>query len=124
MANNDKRNSLLKDIAIVSTIWVPLLFIIVGGAMWTSDKFDGTIMEQLYPAIFFGFIIAGGVVIILSNFFRNATTLRIVGAIISFIATIVCHMLGYTRIVVVGLIVISVALCLLVLIRWIAGSLK
>ena len=72
MANNDKKKSLLKDIAIVSTIWGPLLFIIIGGIAWRNGSFDGTIMERLFPAMFFGFLAAFAVVIILSNLFKNS----------------------------------------------------
>ena len=119
MANNDKKKSLLKDIAIVSTIWGPLLFIIIGGIAWRNGSFDGTIMERLFPALFFGFLAAFAVVIILSNLFKNSTLLWGVSAIIVFIATVLSYMLGFTTILIIGAIVLGGGLCLLALIRWI-----
>ena len=121
MANNDKGKSIIKDIAILLSIWGPLLFIIVGGLIWKNDGFDGTVMEQLFPALFFGFLAAFAVVIILSNLFKNSTMLWRVGAIIIFVATVVCYMLELTSILTVGAIVLCIGLCLLVLIKWIAG---
>jgi len=124
MDNKQKNKSLAKDIAILMTVWGPLLFIIIGGVMWKNDKFDGTIMEQLFPALFFGFLAAFALAIILSNLFKNSTTLWIIGAVVAFIATVVSYMLNLTNALIVGAIAISVILCLLVLIRWIAGSLR
>lgn len=121
MANDDKKKSLIKDIAIVSCIWGPLLFIIIGGIAWRNGSFDGTLMEQLFPAMFFGFLAAFAVVIILSNLFHDLTTLWWVSAIVIFIATVVCYMLELTSILTVGAIVLGGGLCLLALIRWIAG---
>lgn len=124
MDNKKKNKSLAKDIAILMTVWGPLLFIIIGGTMWKNDKFDGTIMEQLFPALFFGFLAAFAVAIILSNLFKYSTTLWAVGAIVALIATVVCYMLDFINVLIVGGIAISVILCVLVLIRWIAGSLR
>ena len=119
MANNDKNKSLLKDIAIVSTIWGPLLFIIIGGIAWKNGSFNGTIMDQLFPAMFFGFLAAFAVVIILSNLFKSSTTLWIISAIVVFIATVLSYMIGLTTILIIGAIVLGGGLCLLALIRWI-----
>lgn len=119
MANNDKKKSLLKDIAIVSTIWGPLLFIIIGGIAWRNGSFDGTIMERLFPAMFFGFLAAFAAVIILSNLFKNSTLLWGISAIIIFIATVLSYMLGLTTILIIGAIALGGGLCLLALIRWI-----
>ncbi|MBQ4572102.1 MAG: hypothetical protein IJA80_02340 [Clostridia bacterium] len=94
MANNEKNKSLLKDIAILSCVWGPLLFIIIGGIAWRSGSFDGTIMEQLFPAVFFGFVAAFGVVIVLSNVFKNSTTLWWISAIIAFVITVILYMLN------------------------------
>lgn len=121
MANGDKKKSLIKDIAIVSCIWGPLLFIIIGGIAWRKGSFDGTLMEQLFPAMFCGFLAAFVIVIILSNFFRDLTILWWVSAVVIFVATVVCYMLKLTSILTVGAIILGIGLCLLVLIRWIAG---
>ena len=122
MANNDKKKSLIKDIAILLYIWGPLLFIIIGGTMWRNDKFDGTIMEQLFPAMFFGFICAFAVIIILSNLFKYSSTLWWIGGIITFIAMVVLYMLEITSVFTTALIVIVGAILLLSLVKWISGK--
>ena len=122
MASNDKKKSLRKDIAIVSCIWGPLLFIIIGGIMWRNDKFDGTIMEQLFPAMFFGFICAFAVIIILSNLFKYSSALWWIGGIITFIAMVVLYMLEITSVFTTALITIVGAILLLSLVKWISGK--
>ena len=122
MSNNDKKKSLAKDIAAVASIWGPLLFIIIGGLVWKNGGFDGTIMEQLFPALFFGFIAAFGVIIVLSNIFKNSSTIWWVVGAITLVATVICYMLELTSILTVGGIVLAVGICLLVLIKWIAGQ--
>lgn len=122
MANNDKKKSLIKDIAIVSCIWGPLLFIIIGGIMWRNDKFDGTIMEQLFPAMFLGFICAFAVIIILSNLFKYSSMLWWIGGIITFIAMVVLYMLEITSVFTTALIVIFGVILLLALVKWISGK--
>ncbi len=122
MAKDDKKKSRLKDIAIVSTIWGPLLFIIIGGIAWINGSFDGTIMEQLFPAMFFGFLVTFVVVVILSNIFPKSTTLWGISAIVVFIASTVCYMLGLTFVLKVGGIVLGVGLCLLALVKWIVSK--
>lgn len=92
MANKDKNESLLKDIAIVSCVWGPLLFIFIVGGVWRSGRFDGTIMEQLFPAILFGFVATFLIVIILSNLFKSSTTIWWIGGILAFIVTVIIYM--------------------------------
>lgn len=92
--------------------------------MWKNDKFDGTIMEQLFPALFFGFMAAYCAVIILSNIFKHSTSLWIIGVVVAFIVTVVCYMLKITNVLIVGCIAVPVILCLMILIRWITGSLR
>lgn len=121
MANNDKKKSLIKDIAILLSIWGPILFIIIGGIMWRDDKFDGTIMEQLFPAMFFGFICAFSVVCTLSNLFKNSSALWWIGGIITFIAIVALYMLEFTTVFIIALCVIFGGLMLLGLIKWICG---
>ena len=117
----ENNKSLAHDIAIVSTIWGPLLFVIVGGIIWKNDGFDGTIMEQLFPAMFFGFIAAFCIVLILGNIFKDSSVVWIIGGIVIFIATVIAYMLNLTTVLTVGAIVGSVILCLLVLIKWITS---
>ena len=121
--DNDDKKSLIKDIAIVSCIWGPLLFIFIGGTMWKNDKFDGTIMEQLFPAMFFGFICAWGVILISSNLFKYSPTLWWIGGIIAFIAMVALYMLEITSIFIAVLLAIFGVLMLLVLIEWISDQL-
>lgn len=120
MANDNKKKSLIKDIAIVLCLWAPLLFIIIGGIIWIDDGFDGTLMEQLFPAIFFGFIAAYSVLLILSNLFQGVPKVWYIGAIVVFITTIVCWMLELKTVLLYGAIIIVWFLFLLCLIRWIA----
>lgn len=122
MKNNTKKESSLKSIAILVSIWGPLLFIIIGGSMWRNDKFDGTIMEQLFPAMFFGFICAFCVIIILSNLFKYSSTLWWIGGIITFIAMVVLYMLEITSVFTTALIVIFGVILLLALVKWISGK--
>ena len=121
---SDKKNkskSLLKDIGILLSVWGPLLFIIIGGLKWRNGDFDGTIMEMLFPAIFFGFIGAYGTLLVVSNIFKQSTALWIVAAVLVFITTVILYMLNLTKILTIGAIVLGVLLCLLVIINWIAG---
>lgn len=122
MANKDNKKSLIKDIAILLSVWGPLLFIIIGGIMWRNDKFDGTIMEQLFPAMFFGFIAAFCVIIVLSNLFKHSSTLWWIGGIITFIAMVVLYMLEITSVFTAALIVIFGVTLLLALVKWISGK--
>ena len=122
MANDDKKKSLIKDIAILLCVWVPLLFVIIGGIIWIDGGFYGTLMEQLFPAIFFGFIAAYCVLLILSNLFQGVPKAWFISAITVFITTVVCWMLELKTVIMYGLIIIFGFLLLLCLIRWIADS--
>ena len=122
MANDDKKKSLIKDIAIASCILGPLLFMVIGGIIWMDDGFDGTLMDRLFPAIFFGFIATYCVLIILSNFFQGVPKIWFIGSIAVFITTVVCWMLELKTVLLYGAIIIFGLLFLLCLIRWIAGS--
>ena len=116
MSNKDKTKSLAKDIAIALTVLVPLLFIVVGGLIWNNGGFDGTIMEEFFPAMFFGFLAAYAVLIIFSNIFNHGAV-WVIGAIITFIATIIFYMLNLTTVLTVGGIALLGALFLLCLIK-------
>lgn len=121
MNNWEKGKSIIKDIAILISILGPLLFIIVGGIIWTDDGFDGTIMEQLFPAFFGGFLAAFGIVLILSNIFKNSITVWIIGAIIAFIATVVCCLLELTSVLTIGAIILAATICVMIVIKWISS---
>ena len=124
MDNKNKGNSLAKDIAIAMTVWGPLLFIIIGYFAWDSGKFDGTIMERLFPALSFGFIAAFAVYIILSNLFRYSEVIWWAGSAVTFAVTVAAYMLDLKNALSAGAVAVSVAICLLVLVRWIAGLLR
>ena len=71
MNKNDNTKSLAKDIGILLVIFVPLLFIIIGGSIWRNGGFDGTIMEELFPVLFFGFIAVFLLILIASNLIKK-----------------------------------------------------
>lgn len=121
MAKKNHDKSIIKDIAICLSICGPLLFIIIGYFIKDSGGFDGTVMEQLYPAISFGFIAVYMVIIILSNIFKYSTIIWVIGTIIIFAATVILYMFELTSILTVGVIVLSVVICILGLINWIAA---
>ena len=122
MSNKSKGNTFLKDITILLSIWGPLLFIIVGGILWKNDTFDGTVMEQLFPAMFFGFIAAFCVVIILSKIFKYSSSSWIIGASITFLSIVICYMLELKSILTASIITIFGAILLIALINWITGK--
>lgn len=122
MNGKKKENkSLAKDIGITLSVWIPLLFIIVGGIMWRKDSFDGTIMEQLYPALFLGFISGFATLIFVSNIFKKSPVIWIITAISVLIATVVLYLLNLTTALVVVMLVPIVLVLLMVVIKRIAG---
>ena len=121
MGNDNKNKSLLKDLAILFTVWGPLLFIIIGGTAWKNGSFDGTVMEQLFPAMFYGFIASFLIVIIFSNLFHNSTTLWIVSAIVVFVLTVIFYILDFTSILIAGAIILGGATLLLAIMKWISN---
>ncbi len=112
----------LKEFSIVLAVWVPLLFIIIGGIAWKNDRFDGTIMEELFPALFFGIIGAGLTILLLSNIFRHARTLWwILGGVIVLVAVVIMYMChAQTALLVTGG-VIGGCTVLMLIIKSIAG---
>lgn len=91
MGTNNKK-SLVKDIAILLLVWIPLLFILIGGFLWTNDKFDGTIMEKLFPALFFGFLSTYFVIIITSNLFPDHSAIWFISGPVVGITTVILEM--------------------------------
>lgn len=110
--NNNKNKSLLKDIVIVVAVLLPLLFIFIGGSMWSGGKFTGTILEELFPALFFGFAAGYVVLILVSNIFKYKTYLWFILSIISFIVTVICYMTGTYKVLFVGFIILTI--CILI----------
>ena len=116
----DKNNKhLAKDIGILLLVLVPLLFIFIGGSIWLNDGFDGTIMEELFPALFLGFVTAFITIIIVGNLFRDYQIIWWISGITLGITIVILWMCqAYnTAYVVMG--ALGVATCILVLVRWI-----
>ena len=90
--------------------------------MWRNDRFDGTLMEVLFPALFLGFISGFATLIFISNIFQYSTVLWIVSAGLVFIATAALYLLGMTTALTVVMGVPIVLVLLMVLVKWIAGS--
>lgn len=122
MNNKNKGKSLAKDIGILLLVWVPLLFIIIGGLIWKNDGFDGTIMEELFPALFFGFIAGFATLCFVSNIFKGSTPLWVVATLLVFAATVALYLLELTTALCIVVGIPIVLLLLLGLIKWIAGS--
>lgn len=80
-------NRKLKDILVALAIFIPLIFIIVGGIMYLNGTFDGTFMKELYPAMFFGFG-TGFVTFILAALIGDIKWMLLL-AFVAFILTIV-----------------------------------
>ena len=72
-------------------------------------------------ALFLGFVYAFVVAMVLSNIFKHSTTIWLVGAIVIFIATVVCVMLELTTVLTVGTIALWSCVCLFLVIRWLAN---
>ena len=122
MSNQKNKNkSRLKDFAMVLAIWGPLLFVIIGGMIWRDGGFDGTIMEVLFPALFFGLITGFAALILSSNIFQKQPVLWVIITGVVFTATVALYLLNLTKAltIVIG---VSIGLVfLMVLIKWIAG---
>ena len=96
MVTGEKIKTLLKDIAIALAILGPLLFMIIGGMVWQDGGFDETFMEHWFPALFFGFLVAFVVFLILLFVFRNSSKnwiIAIIGATIVCVAISIGYML-------------------------------
>lgn len=114
----DKNNNYLaKDIGILLSVLVPLLFIFIGGSIWSNGGFNGTLMEELFPALFFGFATAFVTFIIVGNLFRDCQIIWWISGIALGITIVILWMCqAYnTSYVVMG--VCGVAACILVLFR-------
>ena len=123
MSNNkNKGKSLAKDIGILLFVWVPLLFIIIGGLIWKNDGFDGTIMENLFPALFFGFIAGFATLIFVSNVFRESTPIWVIATLLVFATTVALYLLELTTALCIVMGIPIALLLLLGLMKWIAGS--
>ena len=116
---NKNNKHLAKDIGILLLVWIPLLFIFIGGAIWCNGGFNGTIMEDLFPALFLGLVTAFITIIIVGNLFRDYPIIWWISGIALGITIVVLWMCqAYnTSYVVIG--ACGIAVCILVLVKWI-----
>lgn len=120
-AKKKDNKSLLIDIAILLSVWGPLLFIIIGGINYINGGFDGTLMEELFPAIFLGFFAGFITLIIISNILKNASMkVWLIPAVIMFFITVITDMLKLENFLVVELI----ALCGITLLMVVIVNIK
>jgi hypothetical protein len=119
---NKNNKSLAKDIGILLSIWLPLLFIFIGGSIWLNGGFNGTIMEELFPALFLGFVSAFITIIIVSNLFRDRPIIWWISGIALGITVVILNMCQAHNASAVIFGACGVAACILVLVRWIKGK--
>lgn len=62
---------MLTDILYTSVILGPIIFIIVGGCIYSDGGFNGTVMEKAYPLMFDFFIFAFAGMLIACGLFKN-----------------------------------------------------
>lgn len=124
-STTDKGNkkSIVKDISILLSIWVPLLYIIICGMIWTDNGFDGTFMDQFFPASFLSLVAGYLVLLIMSNIFKDLPHIWGITAVITFVSTVIIYMLNLINIVYIEMAVIGVICCLMILFKWL-GNLK
>ncbi len=111
---------IIKDIIAILSLFGPILFIIIGGTIWGNDGFEGTFMDKLFPALFFGFLAAFIVVIIVVQFFEMRPIVWIIGIVV-LIATVIVYMLDFTSILTVEMIGLVSLLFLVGIFNWITG---
>lgn len=65
------KKSTAKDIAILLAVWIPILFLIIGGMIWSDGGFEGMFMQELFPAIGMGLIFGFAAMLLLCPFMKN-----------------------------------------------------
>lgn len=118
MKMNKNNKHLAKDIGILLSVLVPLLFIFIGGSIWRNSGFNGTIMEELFPALLFGFVATFITIIIVSNLFRDRPIIWWISGIALGITVVILNMCQAHNASAVILGACGVAACILVLVRW------
>ena len=122
MKTNENDKSLGKDIGKLLLIWIPLLFVIVGGAIWKNDGFVGTVMQELFPALFFGLFAMFIVIVIASNLLPNHPKVWWgVGLSVGTIM-VITRMSRADGVFTTLFVACCIAICLLAIIRWIKGK--
>ena len=116
---NKDNKSIAKDIGILLSIFGPLLFVLIGGSMWLSGSFVGTLMEELFPALFLGLVTAYAAIITAGNLFPEHPIIRWISGITlgATVAVLNVCQADTASMVVMG--ACGVAACIIVLVRWI-----
>jgi hypothetical protein len=120
MANKDNKHK--KEIVQAFLFGVPMVAFFICCFIASDGGFDGTFMEDLFPAIFSGFISGFATLLVASNIFKYSTTLWVVATAAVFVLTVVFSLLSLTTALTIIMAVPIGLLLLLALIRWIAGS--
>ena len=110
----------IKEWVVIILIAILVIGLIMMVSKWRSGEYDGTVMDELVPAILIGLFIAWMVLLIVSNIFKNSPTLWFVASGIAFLATIgyrVLHISSSIGLYIV--ITIMVILMAMVLVMWI-----
>lgn len=110
-----------KEWIVMILIVILVIGLIMMVSKWRNGEFDGTIMDELVPAILIGLFIAWMVLLIVSNIFKNSPPLWFVSSGITFLATIgyrVLHISSSIGLYIV--ITIMVILMAMVLVMWIS----
>ena len=121
---NKNSKHLAKEIGILLLVWIPLLFIFIGGAIWNNGGFDGTIMEELFPALVLGFVTTFITIIILYNLFRDYPIIWWISGIALGITVVILNMCQAYNASAVILGACGVTACILILVKWIIKQLK
>ena len=124
MKTSENNQSLAKDIGILLLVWIPLLFCIIGGLIWLGGGFDGTIMEELFLALFWGFIMAFVTFIIAASLFPDCSTIWWILAIVIGVTMVILNMCHADNASMVVMTICFVALGIIILVRWIRGDLR
>ena len=84
MKDNDQHRPLAKELTIVISIAVFLIFVIVGGLARQHGYFDGTMMYDLFPAMVLGYVAAFAVGTGIAHFYPHAIPLWLISGAIAF----------------------------------------
>ena len=120
---NKNNKSLIKDIGILLSIWVPLLFFLIGGLIWLDGGFDDTIMEELLPALLFGFVTAFITFITVGNLFHDYPIIWWISGIALGTTIVILQMCQAYDASMIVMGACFVPTLILILVKWIKGQL-
>ena len=84
MNNHNQHRPLAKELTIVISIAVFVIYLVVGGLARQYGYFDGTMMYDLFPAMAFGYMAAFAVGTGIAHFYPDAIPLWLISGAISF----------------------------------------